>query len=84
MSPHPTPDPQKDSDGADPAPARLAPGTRVDVRNRFDGHWASGFEVARALRRGYRLRRRSDNSILPTTFPLDDVRSERKRQSWWW
>jgi hypothetical protein len=62
----------------------LAPGSRVEVRNRFDGHWAGGFEVARSLRGGYRLRRRSDNSILPTTFAVDDVRSERKRQSWWW
>ena len=27
----------------------LAPGVRVEVRNRFDGSWSTGFEVAEAI-----------------------------------
>jgi hypothetical protein len=64
--------------------ARLEPGTRVEVRNRFDGHWARGFEVVSAEDGAYRLRRRSDGSVLPTVFAADDVRAERRRQGLWW
>ena len=31
----------------------------------------------------YRLRRRSDGSILPVLFEEDDVREERRRGTWW-
>ena len=62
----------------------LAPGTRVDVRNRFVGTWSHGFEVAEELAEGYRLRRLSDNSVLPDVFPSDDIRPERRRQGLWW
>lgn len=61
----------------------LAPGTRVEVRRRFDGHWATGFEVAEKVDDAYRLRRLSDGSVLPTTFGADDVRQERRRSMWW-
>ena len=50
----------------------MLPGTRVEVRSRFDAHWARGFEVAEVVEHSdstrYRLRRRSDNSVLPALF----------------
>lgn len=55
-------------------------GTRVQVRNRFNHHWSSGFEVADVVddRAGYeyRLRRLSDNAVLPVPFEEEDVRAE--------
>jgi len=56
----------------------LVPGTRVEVRRRFDGSWTRGFEVAEALSGGYRLLRASDNSVLPTEFDFGEVRRERR------
>lgn len=54
-------------------------GTQVIVHISFTGGWSAGFEVAEAERSEggetkYRLRRRSDGSILPSWFPEDDVR----------
>jgi hypothetical protein len=64
--------------------AALPAGTRVEVRNRFDGSWAQGFVVASADDDGgYRLTRVSDGAALPATFEPADVRRERKRQTWW-
>ena len=62
----------------------LAEGTRVDVRNRFVGSWSHGFEVAEHVEGGYRVRRLSDDSVLPDVFPSEDVRSERRKQGMWW
>ncbi len=62
----------------------LAPGTRVEVRRRFDLKWARGFEVAEVVAAGYRILRRSDNAVLPVDFSHDEVRAERKRQGLWW
>ncbi|HZN14612.1 MAG TPA: hypothetical protein VFB78_10120 [Acidimicrobiales bacterium] len=63
----------------------LEPGTRVEVRRKFDQRWARGFEVAEAIKDdGYRLRRLSDGSVLPADFAEDDVREERKKQGLWW
>ena len=62
----------------------LTPGTKVDVRNRYQGTWVRGFEVAEATAEGYRIRRLSDGSILGDWFSRDDVRRERKRQGFWW
>ena len=62
----------------------LAPGTKVDVRNRYQGTWVRGFEVAEVTDDGYRIRRLSDGSVLPELFSRDDVRRERKRQGFWW
>jgi hypothetical protein len=69
--------------------ARVRPGTRVEVRSRFDARWTRGFEVSEVLEveegvARYRVRRRSDNSILPVTFTDDDLREERRRQPMWW
>jgi hypothetical protein len=62
----------------------LLPGTKVDVRNRFQGTWVRGFEVAELTEEGYRIRRLSDGSVLGELFRRDDVRRERKRQGFWW
>lgn len=50
----------------------------VEVRNRFDGRWSSGFEVVEALadyREGtrFRLRRSSDGSVVPGLFSAEEV-----------
>jgi hypothetical protein len=71
-------------------PVTVAPvkqGTRVEVRSRFDERWARGFEVAEVVDEGsdarYKLKRRSDGSVLPTLFVDDEVREEKKRSMWW-
>jgi hypothetical protein len=70
---------------ADPqARSPLTPGTKVDVRNRFQGTWVRGFEVAEVTDAGYRIRRMSDGSVLGELFSRDDVRRERTRQGFWW
>jgi hypothetical protein len=71
--------------GPDPnARSPLAPGTAVDVRNRYQGTWVRGFEVAEFTDGGYRIRRLSDGSILRDVFSRDDVRRQRSRQGFWW
>jgi hypothetical protein len=67
----------------------MNPGTRVEVRRRFDDHWARGFEIDEIVTESsaplrYRIRRRSDDSLLPVLFAADDVREERRRRSMWW
>jgi hypothetical protein len=62
----------------------LSLGTKVDVRNRFQGTWVRGFEVAEVTDDGYRIRRLSDGSVLGELFTRDDVRRERTRQGFWW
>jgi hypothetical protein len=65
----------------------VTPGTRVEVRTRFDDSWGRGFEIAEVVSDGapkYRLRRRSDGSVLPALFSDEDVREERRRASMWW
>lgn len=65
-------------------PDAFRPGTKVEVRSRFDRSWAQGFEVAEVDPAGYRLRRLSDDSLLPTAFDPEDVRRARKRNTMWW
>jgi diguanylate cyclase (GGDEF)-like protein len=48
--------------------------TRVEVRERFLGRWSRGFDVETATTSGYRLRRTSDNHVLPGEFTPDLVR----------
>jgi anti-anti-sigma factor len=55
---------------------RVREGDRVEVRTRFSGEWAGGFEVASVRRDGCRLRRVSDGSVLPVLFTFDDVRAD--------
>lgn len=72
-------------------PPEVEPGTRVEVRSRFDERWTRGFEVADIVGDDdagtdgprYRIRRRSDGSVLPSLFVDDEVREEKKRSMWW-
>ncbi len=62
-------------------------GTRVEVRSSLERKWARGFEIADRVGdepTGYRIRRRSDGSVLPVVFGADDVREERRRNDLWW
>jgi hypothetical protein len=69
----------------------VRPGTRVEVRGRFESRWSRGFEVADCVdgtgaadgEPMYKVRRRSDGSILPVTFSEADLREENKRSTWW-
>jgi hypothetical protein len=67
----------------------VEPGTRVEVRSRFDDRWSRGFEVAEVeagdggKETRYRIRRRSDGSVLPALFVDDELREEKKRSMWW-
>src|SRR5579862_9451189 len=55
--------------------AELPTGARVEIRNRFDGGWASGFQVFAAQPSGgYLVRRSSDHSVLPITFAETELR----------
>jgi hypothetical protein len=54
-------------------------GTRVEVRSKFDHAWVSGFEIVEPVEEpdaGYRIRRRSDHSVLPVVFAPEDVRAD--------
>ena len=54
-----------------------APGSQVAVRNRFTGGWAKGFLIEDSCdpsTQRYRLRRVSDDAVLPATFPASDLR----------
>jgi hypothetical protein len=57
-------------------------GTPVQVRDRFEFAFRSGFEVSEATDAGYRLRRRSDGVELPVQFSVSDVRRDRAAKSW--
>ena len=61
----------------------LHPGARVEVRNLFDGTWTQGFEIAETAGDDCHIRRISDGSVLPRTFPRHEVRRERRREMWW-
>ncbi len=57
--------------------ARVRP-DGVEVRCRFGDRWVTGFEVCEVIRLDdatrYRLRRRSDGSVIPTLFDEKDLR----------
>jgi hypothetical protein len=66
------------------------PGARVEVRSRFDQRWARGFELVEVVQdeaqARYRIRRRSDGSVLPALFIDNDIREEKRKKSssmWW-
>jgi hypothetical protein len=63
----------------------MEPGTKVEVRSRFEDSWVRGFEVAEVLdHRLYRLRRLSDGHVLPTDFREADLRPEKRPGMWWY
>lgn len=68
--------------GNDYDAGRLPQGTPVQVRDRFEFAFRSGFEVSSSTAAGYRLRRRSDGVELPIDFPSNDVRPEGRRSNW--
>jgi len=59
-----------------PRHPRWATGTPVLVRNRFDGQWVAGFELAGVKEQAYEVRRRSDHVVLPARFDQSEVRPE--------
>lgn len=59
-------------------------GTRIEVRTGFDGSWSTGFVVETHTPTGYRLRRRSDDEVLPVELAAEAVRRERKNSMWWY
>jgi hypothetical protein len=61
----------------------LSAGTKVEVRNGFDRSWVNGFTIAEVTETGYRVRRRSDDELLPVEIAARDVRRERKNSMWW-
>ena len=61
----------------------LEPGTRIEVRDGYEGHWNRGFVVEGLTDRGYVVRRVSDDSVLPRPLPRTAVRRERRNSMWW-
>jgi len=55
--------------------AELLAGSAVQVRNRFDGRWVSGYLVDRVEADGYRLSRSSGGDALPLVFARSEVRA---------
>ena len=53
----------------------LNPGTEVEVRNRFDGEWGVGFEIAAVDDHSVRVRRSRDGFILPAEFSWSEIRT---------
>ncbi len=58
-------------------------GTRVEVRQRFDGKWARGFTIEHGNADGYTLRREHDGVLLPARFAADEVRIEKRSLRFW-
>lgn len=71
------------TDQGAPPQSDLEPGTRVEVRDGFEGHWHRGFEIEEVTAAGYRVRRTSDDTVLPTTIGRPSVRRERRNSMWW-
>ena len=55
----------------------LSVGALVEVHSDFLDRWIAGFAVVASSAAGYRLRRLSDQSILPRPFVADRVRLAR-------
>ena len=49
-------------------------GEQVEVHTRFNDSWVDGFEIAEVADRGYRVRRKSDGSLLPDLTSESDLR----------
>lgn len=61
----------------------LEPGTRVEVRDGFEGLWHKGYVVESVGDEGYVVRRTRDGSLLPRPLPREAVRRERRNSMWW-
>jgi hypothetical protein len=64
-------------------PRDLDPGTRVVVRNHFNGRWTPGFVVHEVTGAGYRIRRDHGGApdVLPTVFHRRDVAVDRPHRN---
>lgn len=54
----------------------LPVGMRVEVRTRYLESWTHGFDIVEVNAGGYRVRRRSDRTVLPVEFHPEDVRPD--------
>jgi hypothetical protein len=63
-----------DSPPGDRVEVLFEAGNRIEVWNHFLGSWTGEFEIAAVADGGYRIRRSTDNEILPRAFPADDLR----------
>ena len=58
------------------------------MQSRFEQAWARCFEIAEQVPEGdtfrYKVRRRSDGSVLPVLFSDHEVREERRKNDMWW
>ncbi len=61
----------------------LEPGTRVEVRDGFEGLWHKGYVVDALEPDGYVIRRTSDDTLLPRRLPREADRRERRNSMWW-
>jgi hypothetical protein len=57
-------------------------GEQVEVHTRFNDSWVPGFEIAEVADSGYRVRRRSDGSLLPNVTSESDLRPMSPMPSW--
>jgi hypothetical protein len=58
----------------------LSPGTPVQVFSRFSSAWIDGFEIAANVDGGHQLLRLSDHTVVPTTFPTEDLRAQHRHR----
>jgi hypothetical protein len=49
-------------------------GDQVEVHTKFNDSWVGGFEIAEIIAEGYRVRRKSDGSLLPGYTSESDLR----------
>jgi hypothetical protein len=49
-------------------------GDEVEVHTTFSDSWVGGFEIGEIVPEGYRVRRKSDGSLLPGYTSESDVR----------
>lgn len=61
----------------------LSPGSPVLVRDRFQGRWTDGFDIAEVRGSEYVVRRLSDDSILPGRFKPEEIRQGVRAVSNW-
>lgn len=78
-SPHPL-----DAEAAMLSESMLSVGTKIEVRRKFDAKWSKGFVVSAVTAEGYLVRRPSDGEELPVIIAADDVRRERRNNTWWY
>ncbi len=57
-------------------------GEQVEVHTRFNDSWVAGFEIAEVADSGYRVRRRSDGSLLPNLTSESDLRPVPPTSRW--